>query len=262
MVQSQPTQTKSVVVLSAADDAAFGSATELTRFGDGDDKHGFTLKIRDTPPASAPSATTAAVDVDEEELLLRPRHGRRLGVVLVGLLLLVVGVALFSRGPIGAGRGETPALGASAPRAASVASPDPAAASAAAALSSAGAGEPTLAEIPAGEKPAPKTSAAAVSGTRKGEGHARAKENGAKEVASREMAAPAAQGSTCRGQLHLYATHGWLLSGGPGSVQAPGRYDWPCGTYGLKAVSRLDPGDVRSMSVTIREGTPGVVDLR
>jgi hypothetical protein len=53
-----------------------------------------------------------------------------------------------------------------------------------------------------------------------------------------------------------------MLSGGPGSVQAPGRYDWPCGSYGLKAVSRVDAGDVRTVTVTIREGTPGVVDLR
>jgi hypothetical protein len=130
----------------------------------------------------------------------------------------------------------------------------------------AAAGEPASSELPA-EKPIAKSGAAAASGAaRKSEGsHARAKEPTARETTTREVPRepPAAgAGSACRGQLHLYATHGWLLSGGPGSVQAPGRYDWPCGTYGLKAVSRVDPSDVRSLSVTIREGTAGVVDLR
>ena len=67
---------------------------------------------------------------------------------------------------------------------------------------------------------------------------------------------------TCRGQLHVYATHGWLIAGGPATVQAPGRYDWPCGTYALKATSRVDQHDSRSVTVTVRETTPGVVDLR
>ena len=57
-------------------------------------------------------------------------------------------------------------------------------------------------------------------------------------------------------------THGWVISGGPSPVQAPGRYDWPCGTYALKALSRLNPKDSRSMTITVREGAPGVVDLR
>jgi hypothetical protein len=264
MVQNQTAQTKSVLLLSAEDDAGFGSGTELTRLGDGDDKHGFTLKIRDALPAPAPSATTAPVEEEEDdELLLRPRRRRWIGVGFVGLALLAVGIGLLSRGASDASeRNVTAARGAPGPAAAGTASPEPAIASATAPV--APAGEHPATETQGTEKPVAKGGAAAGPGpsSRKGEGHARTKETAAKETASREPPVPPSQGSTCRGQLHLYATHGWLLSGGPGSVQAPGRYDWPCGNYGLKAVSRVDSSDVRTMTVTIREGTPGVVDLR
>jgi len=67
---------------------------------------------------------------------------------------------------------------------------------------------------------------------------------------------------SCRGQLHVYAAHGWLIVGGPATVQAPGRYDWPCGTYALTATSRIDDHDSRTVTVTVRETTPGVIDLR
>jgi serine/threonine-protein kinase len=67
---------------------------------------------------------------------------------------------------------------------------------------------------------------------------------------------------SCHGQLHVYATHGWVIAGGPGPVQAPGRYEWPCGTYTLRAVSRLDAKDMVTVTVTVRETAPGVVDLR
>jgi serine/threonine-protein kinase len=66
----------------------------------------------------------------------------------------------------------------------------------------------------------------------------------------------------CHGQLHVYANHGWVISGGPGPVQAPGRYEWPCGTYTLRAVSRLDAKEALTVTVTVRESAPGVVDLR
>jgi serine/threonine protein kinase len=74
--------------------------------------------------------------------------------------------------------------------------------------------------------------------------------------------APREMPSGCHGQLHVYATHGWVISGGPGPVQAPGRYDWPCGTYTLRAVSRLDAKETTTVTVTVRETAPGVVDLR
>jgi serine/threonine protein kinase len=254
-VHHQPAQTKSVLRLSAEDDAYYGSGTELTRLGDGDEKHGFTLKIRDAPSASAPSATTAPAEDDEIDR--RPRRQRWVSLGFAALALLVIGIGIWSRGPSDAPvRSDTTAHAAPGP-AVGVVQPDPSAA-APPAVTTAGAAAPV--EIPAAEKPA-KAAATAGPTSRKGEGHARAKEPAVKEGASRDTPVPG-QSSTCRGQLHLYATHGWLLSGGPGSVQAPGRYDWPCGTFALKAVSRIDSGEVRSVTVTIREGTPGVVDLR
>jgi eukaryotic-like serine/threonine-protein kinase len=262
-VQAQPGQTKSVLLLSAEDDALLSSGTELTRVGDGDDKHGFTLKIRDAPPGAAPSAAGDLID-DDEQLLLRPRRRRWLGVGFVGLALLAVGIAILSRGPSDA----SVKAGVKTPSAGVIAAVKPEPGPIPAPVPPAAAPERSAAEIPTPEKPVSKAGTAAGSpSSRKTEGHARtkepsAREPSAKEAAVRETAVPTPSGSTCRGQLHLYATHGWLLSGGPGSVQAPGRYDWPCGTYGLKAVSRVDSGDVRSVTVTIREGTPGVVDLR
>jgi len=260
-VEKQPTQTKAVVVLSAESDDGFGSGTELTRVGDSDDKHGFTLKIRDAeaPPPSAPAATTTTAAIDDEALLLRPRRQRWVGLGFVALLLLAVGIGVLSRGPSDASvrSGSAPAV---APPPAAVARPNPepmvpAPPPAAASVE--------RADPPVAEKPAARAvKEASAIAAKKGEGHTRPKETTPKEGASRESPPPSAPSSTCRGQLHLYATHGWLLSGGPGSVQAPGRYDWPCGSYALKAVSRVDSGDVRSVTVTIREGTPGVVDLR
>jgi serine/threonine protein kinase len=66
----------------------------------------------------------------------------------------------------------------------------------------------------------------------------------------------------CRGQLHVYAAHGWLVSGGPSTVQAPGRYEWPCGAYSLKITSRTNNLETRSIAVSIRRTVPEVVDLR
>jgi hypothetical protein len=83
---------------------------------------------------------------------------------------------------------------------------------------------------------------------------------GAHSSRPREM--PREIPSACHGQLHVYATHGWVISGGPGPVQAPGRYDWPCGTYTLRAVSRVDAKETTTVTVTVRETAPGVVDLR
>jgi serine/threonine protein kinase len=259
MVESLSSPTKSVLVLSAEDDAAFGSGTELTRIGDGDDKHGFTLKIRDAPPAPPPSVTTALV-TEEEELLLRPRRRGWIGVGVAVIALLALGVGLLSRGPADAsGPVGTKDRAPPARAAGGETLPEPVPASATPPAPAAD----RPAEVTAAEKPSRKTTAAAGSVTtaRKSDAPPRAKESATKEAA-RESPMTQGQGSACRGQLHLYATHGWLLSGGPGSVQAPGRYDWPCGTYGLKAVSRLDSGDVRAVTVTIRAGAPGVVDLR
>lgn len=256
MVENQPAQTKSVLLLSE-DDHGFGSGTELTRVGDGEDKHGFTLKIRDVPPPGAPSPPTEAVD--DDELLLNPHRHRWVSAGFVGIALLALAFGIASRGPSDAStRHDDVGPG---PAAEGMASADPAIAPATPPI--AASAQRAAPEMGAPERPVAKTAGGAGSATsRKGEGHARPKETAPREGSSREAPTAAAPSSTCRGQLHVYATHGWLVSGGPGAVQAPGRYDWPCGTYGLKAVSRVDSGDVRSVTVTIRQGTPGVVDLR
>jgi len=64
------------------------------------------------------------------------------------------------------------------------------------------------------------------------------------------------------GDIHLYANHGWVVSGGPGPVQAPGRYRWPCGAYQLRALSRMDPAEQRQLSATVERDHTTVVDLR
>jgi serine/threonine-protein kinase len=261
MTVSQPARTKAVLMLSAEEDAGFGSGTELTRI-DTDDKHGFTLKIRDMAPVSSQAASSAPLDEDADEPLFRPRRRRWIGVSVAAGALLAAVFGLLSRSdPRAAPSGDkTLAQPAPAPRPA-VATPEPVTA-AAAPMTDRPAGEGSSAEKP-GTK---AVGTGSVPAGRKTETHTRTKETppkeSGKEPAPREPPAPPASGSPCRGQLHLYASHGWLLSGGPGAVQAPGRYDWPCGTYGLKASSRLDPADVKSVTVTIREGTPGVVDLR
>jgi len=81
-------------------------------------------------------------------------------------------------------------------------------------------------------------------------------------TASLTSAPSTASASACMGSLHLYAAHGWLVSGGPTVVQAPGRYRWPCGAYSLRATSRVDAGVSRSHAVVVREGATSLVDLR
>ncbi|MBI4702624.1 MAG: hypothetical protein HY744_16000, partial [Deltaproteobacteria bacterium] len=75
-------------------------------------------------------------------------------------------------------------------------------------------------------------------------------------------ATAAVEPPACSGEIHLYAAHGWVVSGGPSPVQAPGRYRWPCGRYSLTAISRVDPADRRSAQATVRDGASAVVDLR
>jgi serine/threonine protein kinase len=73
---------------------------------------------------------------------------------------------------------------------------------------------------------------------------------------SASAAAPA-----CSGSVIFAATHAWLISGGPQRVEAPGRYQWPCGSYGLTVTSRLD-GSTRAAVAVIKEGQVSRVDLR
>ena len=61
------------------------------------------------------------------------------------------------------------------------------------------------------------------------------------------MPAPA-----CRGKVLLSAKGSWWVSGGPSRVQAPGQYEWPCGSYSLTGTSRADKRIV-STTLTLRE---------
>jgi hypothetical protein len=256
LVQSRPKQNKAVMML-GGDDAGFGSGTELRRV-EGDDKHGFTLKIRDQARAAAPAGTPTGDGDTDDVALLRPKRRRFVGVAVGALALIGMGVGWLSRGSTDA---STAAMTRPPAAHGELTTAPPPAAPTGAGLASAALPIPAerpISELAPGDRPSTKSSTGA---TKKGEAHTRPKDLAPKEAPAREPATPAPS-STCRGQLHLYATHGWLLSGGPGSVQAPGRYEWPCGTYGLRATSRTDASEVRSVTVTIREGTPGVVDLR
>jgi serine/threonine protein kinase len=84
--------------------------------------------------------------------------------------------------------------------------------------------------------------------------------SGHREAASRASTADVSV--DCRGQLHVYAAHGWLVAGGPSIVQAPGRYEWPCGVYSLRMASRTNTLESRTMIVNIRQTSPEIVDLR
>ncbi len=123
-------------------------------------------------------------------------------------------------------------------------STEPKATSASAKSSSPGSPPPEVAAIGTWAKPPP-------SGT--------VTDKSTSSVSARSTAPPVA----CQGQLLLFAKHGWLVSGGPSAVQAPGRYTWPCGSYPLIATSRI-PGDNsrRQLTAVIRDGAPTTIDLR
>ncbi len=58
--------------------------------------------------------------------------------------------------------------------------------------------------------------------------------------------------SDCRGRVLLAGKGSWWVAGGPARVQAPGQYEWPCGSYALTATSRIDGRSV-SRTLTIRQ---------
>ncbi|MET0592240.1 MAG: serine/threonine-protein kinase, partial [Polyangiaceae bacterium] len=106
LVQSRPKQNQTVLLL-GGDDAGFGSGTELTRL-DGDERHGFTLKIRDLAAAnatgssaSAVSASTSATTEDpitDDIAAMRPKSRRWVFASLALFALAAVGIGFFARG--------------------------------------------------------------------------------------------------------------------------------------------------------------------
>ena len=75
-------------------------------------------------------------------------------------------------------------------------------------------------------------------------------------------ALPAAPAAACRGWVLLSAAHAWDVSGGPTPTQAPGKYEWPCGTYRLTATSRMADRTVRTGTVAVSPQAQGRLDLR
>jgi serine/threonine-protein kinase len=211
-----------VIMLSAGSEG-LAEGTELTRL-EGPADEGFSVKIHGSSrPASPPSFSADAV--------AKRRAPRRSWLVFAVVGVTGALVALVARSRDGEKGPRVPA---------------PAESAAAAPVESAAIAPAPVAalERPTGSgelAPSPPTELSVRSGHAV---HARDPQPG------------------CHGQVHLYANHGWILSGGPGAVQAPGRYDWPCGTYTLKAVSRLDARDARTVTVTVHESAPGVIDLR
>jgi serine/threonine protein kinase len=72
---------------------------------------------------------------------------------------------------------------------------------------------------------------------------------------------PAPNGTPCKGAVVAAASHAWQIWGGPGPLEAPGRTEWPCGTFGINAKSRLD-GSMQARTVVVREGATARIDLR
>jgi serine/threonine-protein kinase len=224
---------KPVLMLSTNEPDSLASGTELRRTGEAGAGEGFTLKIRGesvrpTAPESVPRSAEAA-----------PRSRRRFWILAVAALSLIgVTVGLAARGdhrdPI---------------------STAPVSSSLPVAMNQVAGASPAVVEVPAvpsepqsrHSDPSPATHPAPKP----------------KEPLKEPVPPPSQEAQpSCRGQLHLYASHGWLVAGGPAMVQAPGRYEWPCGTYALRATSRTDDHDFRAVTVTVRETAPGVVDLR
>lgn len=236
---------KAVLLLSTGDHDDLASGTELRRTGDAAAGEGFTLKIRGEsgrPPPSSPAGGEQASEISS------PRSTRRMWTlaIVAALSLIALTAGLAARGAY-----RAPVAVPSAP-AESVAAPDTRSASSAAFAAELPIVASSAVSSTRAEVPAPPHSAQRPRETNK---------ELSKETLTPTTSQQEAQPS-CHGQLHIYATHGWLVAGGPAIVQAPGRYDWPCGTYALRATSRVDDHDARSVSVTVREAAPGVIDLR
>jgi serine/threonine-protein kinase len=199
------------------------AGTELTRLG-GEDGGRFTMRI---------TATSEIVPDESAPRRLRPRA---FGIAL-GLLGFALGVVVLMLGP----RARRTAAPDVVPRpAASEAVPTPALSESA---------------IVAPIDPVPSTTAALVLAV--------SAPASAPHVAGKPAMARADTSSTvCQGKLHVFASHGWILKGGPTVVQAPGRYDWPCGAFTVTATSRTNPSEIRRVPISVREGAATVLDLR
>jgi serine/threonine-protein kinase len=66
---------------------------------------------------------------------------------------------------------------------------------------------------------------------------------------------PSADAPACKGVVWLQRKkENWIVRGGPHPAEAPGKYEWPCGTYNIIGVSRLDPQKNATRTILVREG--------
>jgi hypothetical protein len=240
-VPREPGQRKAVLLLSTGnqDQDELTTGTELRRTGRAAAGEGFTLKLgaESAVPRVVPAPDVAPAS--EKSPATSSRRRWWLGAAV--LMLIGTTVGIVARGAHTDPVVETTRL-----------LPTPAASAA----------EPAPLAVLSAEPPTLPASSAIASA--KPEAHPPTHAAPHPREIGREMAPT---GSTeaqtaCRGQLHIYATHGWMIAGGPSPVQAPGRYEWPCGTYSLKATSRVDEHESRNVAVTVHETAPGVIDLR
>jgi len=226
MLAASPAQEKRVIALGSATPVAETSneRRELTKTGaDG----AFTVRVSAAPEPPAPSG-----DTDDAPAI--PVTRGWIAWVAGGAAVLAIGAFAVSRlGAATTPRPPPPNVASSVEAAATLAPPS---------------------ETP---EPAPATSASAAAPASKTHPPAPA------AVSAKPAGAPSIPAAAdCRGPVHLYASHGWVVTGGPATVQAPGRYEWPCGSFALTAVSRVDPSDTRRATANVRPGAPAVIDLR
>jgi hypothetical protein len=226
VLRSLPPQAGSVLMLSAPGGTGLGAGTELTHASDGG---AFTITL--------PAGTEAP---------RRVFRGARLGALVT--LLGLTGLALawhWRESPGPAARASR--AGSTSAEAAARGTPDPTPST----PTSHGSAEPGSTSVPdraVTHSRAPRSRTSPAGARPHAPGHAERP--------------PDRSSPDCHGQIHVYAAFGWVLHGGPETVQAPGRYEWPCGSYRLKAVSRVDPSLVRQLSTQVRPDAVSVIDLR
>jgi serine/threonine-protein kinase len=141
------------------------------------------------------------------------------------------------------------------------AAPLPSASSASAALASPDLSATASSAPTEAISPSPSTSIAAPIPTSHGTIARPSTSTSARPGSATDGSVSAGTNGACRGAISLFASHAWVVSGGPSTIEAPGRYDWPCGHFSLHAVSRTDAAE-KSRAVVIQAGAPAVVDLR
>jgi eukaryotic-like serine/threonine-protein kinase len=81
-------------------------------------------------------------------------------------------------------------------------------------------------------------------------------------TATATATAAAAPPEDCSGDVAVFSEGAWVVSGGPRVVESPTTVTWPCGTYALSARSRLDPGQVKTTTLTVGPKRRAVFELR